>query len=173
MALDNNSNSLGWKDIPKLLVIVLGISVICLMFPSHEMSNYDYKIGQKWAYEDLTAREDFTAILSISQQIEDRDTIINSSVKYQRGGIIVANGQYITNALQQTIDQYLTRENSQKFGILSSRGLIYFLGYFLLTTLIIGAMIVYAAKFFPESCKTLPRLSFSSCGRLYLVSWSI
>ena len=149
----------SWKDLPKLLVVVLAISVICLMFPSYEQQSFEYSIGQKWPYNDLVSDKDFTARIQVSPG-GDSDTIIESSIYYKSGSTLVSKGQYVTNAVNQTLDQYLTSQPDKSFGIFSSRGLIYFIGYFILTTLIIGAMIVYAMRFFPESCSSLQKLVF-------------
>lgn len=56
----------SWKDLPKLLVVVLAISVICLMFPSYEQQSFEYSIGQKWPYNDLVSDKDFTARIQVS-----------------------------------------------------------------------------------------------------------
>lgn len=156
---------MNWTDLPKLIVIILGISVICFMFPDHGQKNFNYAIGQKWNYEDLIADKDFSVNI-IPALGSEQDSISNSLVQYRKGNIIVSRGQSITNALKQTLDNYLPQLQSGRFGIFSSRGLIYFFGYFILTTLIIGAMVIYAARFFPESVKTVRRV-------IFLVMWPV
>lgn len=152
------------KDLPKLLVVLLGVSIICLLFPKNEKNPYEYRVGQQWAYNNVYAKKDFTANIEVVQG-EARDSIINSSVVYKEGSIIVAKNQFITNALSQTLDQYFS-SSQQSFGLLSLKGLMYFFAYFILTALIIGALVLYAFRFFPDSCSSLR-------GVIFLIIWPV
>ena len=109
MADKEFSYGFGFKDIPKLLVIILGVSIICLFFPSKKAIDHQYGIGQKWEYDNVYTESPFTAVIQIQQ-----DSIIESTVNYQAGSLVVAKGQFITNALNQTLDQFLptTMDNS-------------------------------------------------------------
>ncbi len=159
-----NNYNFSWNDLPKLLVIILGISIICSIFPSNNYVQYSYQIGSEWAYDDLYSERDFTAVIEIRQGI-DNDSVIQSKVLYKKDGLIVSNGQYVTQALSQTLEQYLSDRHHQDAWF-SPQRLVYFLGYFILTTLIIGALILYAFKYFPESCRTLQ-------GVIFLIMWPV
>jgi len=153
------SYGFGFKDIPKLLVIILGVSIICLFFPSKKAIDHQYGIGQKWEYDNVYTESPFTAVIQIQQ-----DSIIESTVNYQAGSLVVAKGQFITNALNQTLDQFLptTMDNSS----ILSGGWIYFIGHFILTMLIIGALVLYAYKYFPQSCQSVR-------GVVFLIIWPV
>jgi len=159
MADKEFSYGFGFKDIPKLLVIIIGVSIICLFFPSNKAVDYEYGIGQKWAYENVYTESSFTALIQIQQ-----DSIIESTVNYKSGSLVVAKGQFITNALKQTLDQYLPTimDNSS----ILSGGWIYFIGHFILTMLIIGALVLYAYKYFPQSCQSIR-------GVVFLIIWPV
>ena len=47
------------KDIPKLLIVLLAVTAICFLFPKHEESAYQYKLGQTWQYESLIANKTY------------------------------------------------------------------------------------------------------------------
>lgn len=159
MADKEFSYGFGFKDIPKLLVIILGVSIICLFFPSKKAIDHQYGIGQKWEYDNVYTESPFTAVIQIQQ-----DSIIESTVNYQAGSLVVAKGQFITNALNQTLDQFLptTMDNSS----ILSGGWIYFIGHFILTMLIIGALVLYAYKYFPQSCQSVR-------GVVFLIIWPV
>lgn len=160
----NETYSFGWKDLPKLIAVIIGVSIICLLFPSNEEFRYEYRVGQQWAYESLYAHKDFTAELTIKQGVNN-DSIVNSSVVYKKGSLIVDKDQFITNALNQTLEQYLELDG-HKLGIFTSRGLIYFLGYFILTALIMCALVLYAYRYFPSSFKSLRAV-------IFLIIWPV
>jgi len=159
MADKEFSYGFGFKDLPKLLVIILGVSIICLFFPSKKAIDHQYGIGQKWEYDNVYTESPFTAVIQIQQ-----DSIIESTVNYQAGSLVVAKGQFITNALNQTLDQFLptTMDNSS----ILSGGWIYFIGHFILTMLIIGALVLYAYKYFPQSCQSVR-------GVVFLIIWPV
>ena len=158
MTENDSTYKFSVKELPKFLVILLGVVVIGFLFPNNSEFKYDYEIGQSWTYEDLYAEKDFTAHISVQQGV-DNDSLINSTVFYKNGSLLVSRNQFITKALDQTLDQYLAVAKS-KIGRFSTQGLIYLLGYFLLTALIIGALILYAWKFFPQSTRSFRAVVF-------------
>jgi len=153
-----------FRDIPKLLAILLGIFIIGLFFPSHGESNKIYQQGGLWNYEDLFVKQDFVA--TVSRPAPDgSNNSVESLVSYGAGTPIVTKNQVIDNASYQAIEQYYSEIKTGN-SIFSSKGIIYFLGYLLLTALIIGALILYAIKYFPEICKTFR-------GVLFILFWPV
>ncbi len=154
------------KNLPKLLVVVLAVTIICLLFPEHEPSKkIEYKVGYNWENNDLYADRDFSVIIQKPIQY-GVDSLIESQVNYAKGNLIIYKGQYVSNPLKQTIDQYLEGVKVKKSFLYSSRNIFYFLGYFILTALILGALIFYALKFFTNDFNSVKGISF-------LVFWPV
>lgn len=166
----NNSTSLNslfsFKNLPKLIVVVVAVTIICLLFPSHDQNKkIEYTVGQNWSNNDLFAEKDFTATLLRPIQY-GMDSLIESHVSYLKGNLIIYKGQYVSDPLKQTLDQYFDGVKIQKSFFYSSKGIFYFLGYFLLTALILGALIFFALKFFTEDFNSVKGIGF-------LVFWPV
>ena len=153
------------KNLPKLVVVVLAVTIICLLFPQHDTyQTFNYEVGQNWEYPDLKADKNFTAHIKRTNSLTD--SITNTQVSYLKSALIVKQGQYLTDSLHQTVAQYLEFVPPRKSSYLSSKSIIYFLGYFILTALILGALIFYALKFFTEDFNSVTGISF-------LVFWPV
>lgn len=163
----NTNNSIfNIKNLPKLIVVVLAITIICLLFPKHEQSQkIEYQVGQNWDNNDLFSDRDFTASVQKPFQY-GVDSLVTSQVTYLEGNLIIYKGQYVSDPLKQTIDQYFEGLKNQKSFIYSSRGIFYFLGYFILTALILGALIFFALKFFTKDFNSVKGIGF-------LVFWPV
>lgn len=157
---------ISFKNIPKLIVVILAVTIICLLFPNHDSSLIrNYEAGHNWAYSDLHAENSFEA--TVIQPIRfGTDSLTSSTVRFNAGDLIIYKGQYVTDPIEQTLDQYFSQLNIRRSILKSSKGIFYFLGYFILTALILGALIFYALKFFPKDFNSVS-------GILFLVFWPV
>ncbi len=163
MNSDLKKISFSWKDLPKLFIVLGAISIICFLFPSHSNQNYKYFVGESWAYNDLVSEKAFSFSANIAES--GNDTISGPIYSFRKGDVLISRGQLVNNAEKQILDHYFLNVIGPRT-VLNSVKLIYFLGYFLLTALIIGALILYSFKYFPSICKT-------SSGVLFLVIWPV
>ncbi len=150
----------GRKDLPKFLIIFLAISIICFFFPREKIEIYKYNAGNKWAYPDMVTESDFS--IGVASEINS-DSIVNYT--YEEGSRIIRNGQEVTPTMKKIIDGYL-EENRPSSPFFSPSNLLKFFGYFILTTLIILALIIFASKYYPELCRSISGISF-------LVIWPV
>ena len=149
-----------WKDLPKFLIIFLAISIICFLFPKQEKAVYNYSTGSGWAYDNLITEVDFTTNVISSDSLGQL-----KSFTFDKGSTIISRGQEVTPGLKIIIDDYL-KKTTPKSRIFSIGNLISFFGYFILTALIIIALIVFAGKYYPKLCSSISGISF-------LVIWPV
>jgi len=144
----------------------LAITIICLLFPQHDAElNIEYKQGQNWDNIDLFAERDFTALVIKPIQY-GADSMVESQITYNKGNLIIYKGQYVSQPLKQTLDQYFEGAKSKKSFFYSSRSIFYFIGYFILTALILGSLIFFALKFFTSEFNSVKGIGF-------LVFWPV
>lgn len=158
------SHKFTLKDLPKLAIAILAITVICFLFPNHESPDYKYQLNKTWNYDNLIASDLHQSQIIIGIVGDSLNPERPANVSYNKGDIIIRQGQLIDNKTFQVLEDYLDTEVIEE-GALSGR-LIYFIGYFLLTALIIGALIFYSLKYFPE-------ITQSISGVLFLVIWPV
>lgn len=150
------------KDLPKILVVLLAVTIICLLFPKHEKEAYQYAVGQSWAYEDLYSNVPFETQLENTNPL---DTIGDPiTMTYKAGDLIIKNGEEVTPVKHKSLKTYFNFKLDK--AKVSSQSIIYFLGYFLLTALILGALILFSIKYFPE-------ITGSLRGIIFLVIWPV
>ncbi|MBT8233707.1 MAG: HDIG domain-containing protein [Saprospiraceae bacterium] len=165
MEANSNNYKLNIKDLPKFLVVITAVTIICLLFPRHDNTiKFDYAMGTNWQYDDLYADQDFSAIIKNPVSFGS-DSLIDSNVRYTSGHLILYKGQYISDSIKQTLDQYLELKRNKSF-LSFSNSIFYFIGYFILTALILGALIFYALKFFEKDFNSVKGISF-------LVFWPV
>jgi len=58
-----DSNKYSWRNLLKLALAVLAVTIICLLFPSHEESQPTYVEGETWKHENLIAERDHQTII--------------------------------------------------------------------------------------------------------------
>ena len=162
MSLTKHASSFTWKDLPKLVIVLLAVTAICLLFPKHEPTAYKYQLGQNWQYESLTANKRYEVSLPHPNPIDSTQTDIIVSVN--KGGSIINKGDEVTQTKHKILNDYFADQVQPTF----SKGsrLIYFLGYFLLTAMILGALILFSIKYFPEITQTIS-------GVIFLVIWPV
>jgi len=163
MISDQKSPRFVWKDIAKLLVVLLAVTFICLLFPKHERTGYQYSIGQSWPYKDLICDIAFETQVENTNPLDSVGDPI--TLTYQAGDILIKNGAEVTAAKHKSLHAYFQQHKNVQAGW-SSQRLIYFLGYFLLTALIIGALIIFSIKYTPEITSSLR-------GVVFLVIWPV
>ena len=147
-----------WKDIPKLLIIILATTAICLLFPKHGAKEYQYKLNNNWSHQNLRADLSY----DYTYQREDLSgNIIPVTESISTGDLIIASGALITPQKYAAITKHISLNSGPNFSSLT-----YFLGYFLLTALILGALVLYSFKYFPE-------IASSVSGVLFLVFWPV
>lgn len=159
MAQNKKIASYSWKDLPKLLIVLLAITLICLLFPRHEKPAYTYQVGQTWAYEDLAATRAYSTQVQNTNPLDSIQQPI--SVDYQKGDLLIKKGEKISPFKNKLLKGYL----GQDLGFKGKR-YIYFLGYFLLTAMILGALVLFSIKYFPKITQT-------NSGVLFLVVWPV
>lgn len=159
-----SSHKFSIKDLPKLGIAILAITLICLLFPSHEEPSYSYEVNKEWSYGNLIAEKFHQSIISLGTPGDSINPPREVSISYNKGDILVKTGQNIDKRTYQVISDYLGPEIKEEK--LFSGRYIYFIGYFLLTALIIGALILYSLKYFPE-------ITQSVSGVLFLVIWPV
>ncbi len=163
MVREKTRASFTLKDLPKILVVLLAVTIICLLFPKHEKVAYQYAIGQSWAYEDLRSNMDFETQLENTNPIDTIGAPITMS--YQAGDILVSKGAEVTPAIHKSLDTYFHHQQHSG-GSLSTQSIIYFIGYFILTAMILGALMLFSIKYFPEITSSLR-------GVIFLVIWPV
>ncbi|MBT8230226.1 MAG: HDIG domain-containing protein, partial [Bacteroidia bacterium] len=169
MQSQETSYTFSWRDLPKLLVIAGAITIISFLFPLDNNQSYFYKYGETWNYENLVSKKTFS-FKPVAKVTEDSlstrtDSTIVPMYSFKRGDVIVSKGQLLDKVQLDILNHYFnTVLGPSKF--LKSNNLIYFLGYILLTTLIIGALIMFSFKTFPDIVQTLTGISF-------LVLWPV
>jgi len=84
---------------------------------------------------------------------------------FKQGDIIISRNQLVKSSNAQILKEYYAPQMSES-SFFSSDRLIYFLGYFLLTALIIGALLVFAQKYFPD-------IFDKTSGVLFLLLWPV
>lgn len=158
----NTSLEFSWKDIPKLLIVLGAITVICLLFPSHGTDEYYYEEGGTWAYTNLYSEKGFSFTAKLANVSDSTST---SNHFFRKGDVIISNAQLITNVDKQILDHYFKFISPPK-SFFGSTNLIYFIGYFILTALILGALVLFSFKYFPDIGKT-------SLGISFLLMWPV
>lgn len=158
-------NSFGSRDIAKILLSILAITLISLLFPSHDTPEYKYEEGQTWNYKDLIAETDHTTTVLTGIPGDSLNPQKRSIYSFNKGETLVSANQKITSSTVKILDDYLGAR-MQASSHFSSRRIMYFIGYFLLTSLIIGALILYSLKYFPDSFQKLS-------GILFLLIWPV
>lgn len=159
------TNKFNWKDLPKLLLAVLAVTIICLLFPSHEAPVLKYSAGSSWKYEDLIAEKKHETYIETGFLGDSIDPYKKVTYTFNPGDVIIAKNQKINSNTVTILDEYLGSQMSSS-GIFSAQRIIYFIGYFLLTALIIGALLLYSFKYFPE-------IFSSNRGILFLLTWPV
>lgn len=159
------TSKFSWKDFPKLLLAVLAVTIICLLFPSHEAPSLKYAEGSTWAYTDLVAEREHKTIIETGIVGDSLHPYKKVTFAFKPGDVIISKNQKIRPNTVTILDEYLGPQIA-KSGIFSAKRIIYFIGYFLLTALIIGALLIYAAKYFPEIFKSIR-------GVLFLLVWPV
>ena len=162
MTQETDTVKYTWRDLPKLILILGAITVICMLFPSHGHIEYSYEVNGTWNYESLIAEKDFT--FSPTTAPADSLTTI-PQYQFKKRDVVVQEGQKINGRQFEIIEYYINQiQPAKSFWVKS--GFIYFLGYFLLTTLIIGALILFSLKYFPDNTRSLSGIGF-------LVLWPV
>jgi len=161
----SKSGKFGSKNIAKVLLAVLAITLICLLFPSHENPAYNYSEGENWSYADLIATKDYNTTVVTGIDGDSLNPIKRTNYTFRTGEVLIANKQKLTASNVKVLDEYLGAQ-MEKSNIFSSKRIIYFIGYFLLTALIIGALLMYSSKYFPERFQKIS-------GTLFLLIWPV
>ncbi len=143
--------SFSWKDIPKIALVILATTVICFLFPKHQANPYQFDIGEGWKYADMIAQKEF----DISYQDNSLNPPIIKNTSYHEGDLIVSNGEIVTESIARAVERNLEQDDP---GLLDTW--VYFLGYFLLTILILGALILYTIKYYPEIIHSISGVGF-------------
>ena len=143
--------SFSWRDIPKVALVILATFAICLLFPKHQVNPYNFDIGTTWKYADMTADWDF----ELSFQDNSVNPPIIKNTAYNKGDLIVSKGEVVTGQLAKAVEKNINVEDKSLLD-----QWIYFLGYFLLTILILGALILFTIKNYPELVATNSGVSF-------------
>jgi len=157
--------SFSWHDLPKLIVVLSAITIICLLFPSHSREHFDYSLGEKWSHSNLISEFDFSFSRNVPSSIRNDSSSVEAVYNFKTGDTIIAKGQIVNNIEYDILAHYL-KTIKQPTHFFTSSQIIYFLGYFLLTTLIIGALILFSHKYFPDIINTLS-------GVIFLVVWPV
>ncbi len=160
----SGQTSFRMADLPKLLVAILSVTLISLFFPAHNEENLTHSMNGVWTHSDLIAESSFQKNISLGIEGDSLNPLRNIQVNYNPGDVIVRQNQRIDEKTYQIIESYLSKKKA-KSGPITSR-FIYFLGYFLLTALIIGALLFYSMKYFPQ-------ITSSISGVLFLVIWPV
>ncbi len=158
-------NNFGTRDLAKILLSVLAITLISLLFPSHDTPEYNYKEGQIWNYQDLIAETEHSTTIFTGTPGDSLNPQKRSIYSFKEGETLVSANQKITSNTVKILDDYLGAQ-MKKSSLFSSSRIMYFIGYFLLTSLIIGALILYSLKYFPESFQKLSAI-------LFLLIWPV
>lgn len=161
MSTTKTIRKISLKDIPKLLVVLLAVTIICLLFPKHEKAAYLYSVGQSWAYEDLYANAYFETQIENTNPLDSVGDPI--TLTYQEGDVLIKKGAEVTPAKFKSLHTYFQQTNQTGF---STQRIVYFFGYFLLTALILGALFMFSIKYFPEITNSLR-------GVIFLVIWPV
>ncbi len=160
----SGQTSFKMADLPKLLVTILAVTLISLFFPAHNEGNLTHSMNGVWTHSDLIAESSFKKNISLGIEGDSLNPLRKIQVNYNPGDIIVGQNQKIDEKTYQIIESYLAQKEANASPI-SSR-IIYFIGYFLLTALIIGALLFYSMKYFPQ-------ITSSISGVLFLVIWPV
>lgn len=160
-----NKADLTWKDLPKAIIAVIAIILICFLFPSHENPSYAYEKGGTWLYSDLIAERNHVTVLESGYAGDSINPLIRRTFNFNSGDVIIARNQRISDSNYQVLNEYLGPQMEES-GFFSGNWLPYFVGYFLLTALIIGALLLYALKYFPE-------IYHKTSGVLFLLVWPV
>lgn len=159
MVHNKEVTSYTWKDLPKLLIVLVAIMLICLLFPNHEQAAYKYQVGQTWAYEDLVATRSYSTQVANTNPLDSIQEPIQ--VDFEKGDLLMRKGEEVTQFKNKILSGYF----SQKVDFTAKR-YVYFAGYFLLTAMILGALLLFSIKYFPQITQT-----FS--GVIFLVIWPV
>ncbi len=152
------------KDLPKWLLTILAITIISLFFPAHNEVKLSFTEGEAWSYENLISETNFQKNISLGILGDSLNPQRTIQVNYKQGDVIVSKNQKIDSKTYQILQSYIAQEADKSNPL--SRRVIYFIGYFLLTALIIGALLFYSMKYFPE-------ITSSISGVLFLVIWPV
>jgi len=152
---------LSFLDIPKLIVTVLCIVLICFMFPSHNDIGYKFNEGNTWSYENLIASRDFNTVIKC-KGLGNTDSIAYKN--FEKGDLLISKNELIKLENYQVLSQYFENEPDEMINL--GNKLIYFIGYFLLTALIILALLLFSDKYFPHLTKSIK-------GILFLLIWPL
>ena len=159
MVHNKNVTSHSWKDLPKLLIVLLAITLICLLFPSHDQAAYRYQQGQPWAYEDLAVTRPFSTQIANNNPKDSIQAPLQ--LEFSAGDILVRKGEQVTSSMYKLLNQYFAQPVD-----FTGQRYIYFLGYFLLTAMILGALVLFSIKYFPQITQT-------TSGVIFLVIWPV
>ncbi len=152
-------------DFIKLLIAIVAVTVICLLFPSHEAPVYNYQEGEAWSYNDLKADKPHETFIESGVAGDSLNPYRKVTFSFRKGDVIVAKNQIVNNSTVTILDEYLGPQLSAQ-NIITGKRIVYFAGYFILTALIIGALIFYSSKYFPEIYNKVS-------GVLFLLIWPV
>ena len=162
MSLDSGRKRFSMADLPKLLLAIIAVTIICLFFPSHDLTKLDYTENEPWNHDDLNTQKPYEKAIELGIAGDSLNPLRTIIASYKSGDVIVAKNQMVEGITYHVLNDYL---GEAKMGTAPmSRRLVYFLGYFLLTALIIGALLLYSIKYFPDITKSIS-------GVLFLIIW--
>jgi len=159
MVHNKEVTSYTWKDLPKLLIVLVAIMLICLLFPRHEQAAYKYQVGQTWAYEDLVATKSYSTEIANTNPLDSVQEPIK--VDFAKGDLLMRKGEEVTQFKNKILGGYFSQNMD-----FSAKRYVYFAGYFLLTAMILGAQLLFSIKYFPQITRT-------NSGVIFLVIWPV
>ena len=149
------------KDIPKLLIVLLAVTAICFLFPKHDGGAYNFKLGQTWQYESLNSDKTYEVELPDNTRVDSSFTL--SKVYINQGDVLIEKGAIVTMDKFMVLKSYFEDQDENFY---NGKRFVFFMGYFLLTALILGALILFSIKYFPEITQTIS-------GVIFLVIWPV
>ena len=144
------------KDFPFFIIALAVVTAISFMFPHHQGDNYTYEVGEKWQYDNLYANQDFS--FQFDEEVVP-DSMVTVQVSKLKGDLLIAKLQELTPYNVRVIDNYISIQPKANKGFFN-RSWLYFLGYFILTTLILGALLFYARRYYPSIFDSLRSMCF-------------
>ncbi len=72
------------KDLPKLIMILLAVTFICLLFPGNQIKNSNIRVGETWTLPDVEAASSFVIGLSDREVTQKRAELQSSFSRIYR-----------------------------------------------------------------------------------------